>query len=130
MPDRMIQPAVLVAALLGIPFLIVAGTPTFGQPGAAEQAMPRMTSVDPLEGRPGDVISVTGERLEKALVAKVYLTDGKNDVLVEVLEQTATTIKFKIPVKAAPGRLAVMVLTAGREAKLIEQPVKVLVEER
>ena len=96
----------------------------------AEQAMPRMTSVDPPNGKRGDVISVTGENLQKDQVAKVYLTDGKNDVPVEVLEQTATTIKFKIPVKAAPGRLTVMVLTAGKDAKLIEQPVKVLVEEQ
>ncbi len=96
----------------------------------AEQAMPRMTSVDPLNGKRGDVISVTGENLQKDQVAKVYLTDGKNDVPVEVLEQTATTIKFKIPVKAASGRLTVMVLTTGKDAKLIEQPVKVLVEEQ
>lgn len=96
----------------------------------AEQAMPRMTSIDPLSGKRGDVISVTGENLQKDQVAKVYLTDGKNDVPVEVLEQTATTIKFKIPAKAAPGRLTVMVLTTGKDAKLIEQPVKVLVEEQ
>jgi len=95
----------------------------------AEQAMPRMTSVDPLNGKRGDVISVTGENLQKDQVAKVYLTDGKVDVPVEVVEQTATTIKFKIPMKAEPGRLTVMVLTTGKEAKLIEQPVKVLVEE-
>jgi hypothetical protein len=97
--------------------------------GYAPQAMPRMTSVDPQNGKKGDVIAVVGENLEKEQVAKVYLTDGKNDILVEVVEQTSTSIKFKIPVKAAPGRLALMVLTTGKDAKLIEQPVKVTIEE-
>lgn len=95
----------------------------------AQQAMPRMTSVDPLNGKKGDVIAVAGENLQKEAVAKVYLTDGKIDLPVEVVEQTATSIKFKIPAKAAAGRLILMVLTAGKDAKLIEQPVKVTVDE-
>jgi len=95
----------------------------------AQQPMPRMTSVDPLNGKVGDIIAVTGENLQKDAVAKVFLTDGKNDIPVEVSEQTATTIKFKIPVKAAPGRLTVMVLTTGKDAKYIEQPVKVTIDE-
>lgn len=97
--------------------------------GYAQQAMPRMTAVDPQNGKKGDVIAVVGENLEKEQVAKVYLTDGKNDIPVEVVEQTSTSIKFKIPVKATPGRLALMVLTTGKDAKYIEQPVKVTIEE-
>jgi hypothetical protein len=100
-----------------------------GTVALAQQAMPRMTSVDPLNGKTGDVIAVTGENLQKDTVAKVFLTDGKNDTPVEVTEQTATSIKFKIPVKAAPGRLTVMVLTTGKDAKYIEQPVKVTIDE-
>lgn len=95
----------------------------------AQQAMPRMTSVDPLNGKKGDVIAIVGENLHKDAVAKVYLTDGKNDILVEVTEQTATSIKFKIPMKVSAGRLTLMVLTTGKDAKLIEQPVKVTIDE-
>jgi hypothetical protein len=98
--------------------------------GYAQQSMPRMVSADPMNGRKGDVIAVTGENLQKDAVAKVYLTDGKNDYEVQVTEQTETSIKFKIPDKAAPGRLALMVLTTGKDAKYIEQPVKVTVEEQ
>ena len=99
--------------------------------GYAQQAMPRMTSVDPMNGKRGDVIAVTGENLQKDFVARVYLTDGKNDIPVEVVEQTATTVKFKIPMKAATGeRLTLMVLTTGKDAKYIEQPVKVLIDEQ
>jgi hypothetical protein len=94
----------------------------------AQQAMPRMVSVEPGNGKAGDVLAVAGENLQKDTVAKVYLTDGKNDIEVTITEQTDKEIKFKIPAKAT-GRLALMVLTAGKEAKLIEQPVKVQIDE-
>jgi hypothetical protein len=96
--------------------------------GWGQSAMPRMVSAEPQNGKAGDVIVVTGENLEKENVAKVYLTDGSKDTLVEVTEQNGTTIKFKIPAKAT-GRLALMVLTGGKDAKLIEQPVKITIEE-
>jgi len=97
----------------------------------AQQAMPRMTSVDPMNGKGGDVIAVTGENLQKDAVAKVFLTDGKNDIPVEVTEQNATTIKFKVPAKVPPGvRLTLMVLTTGKDAKYIEQPVKLQIDEQ
>ena len=92
----------------------------------AQQATPRMISVDPPNGKKGAVVAVTGENLQKDLVSKVYLTDGKNDLIVEVTEQTDTSIKFKIPAQAA-GRLALMILTAGKDAKYIEQPVKLTI---
>jgi len=95
----------------------------------AQQAMPRMSTVDPGNGKTGDVITVAGENLQKDQVAKVYLTDGTNDTPVEITEQNATSIKFKIPAKVKPGRLALMVLTTGKDAKLMEQPVKVQIDE-
>lgn len=108
-----------------VPLFMAAGFVAY-----AQQAMPRMTSVDPLNGKKGDLIAVTGENLQKEAVAKVFLTDGKNDIPVEVVEQTATSIKFKIPTKAEPGRLTLMVLTTGKDAKYIEQPVKVTIDEQ
>ncbi|MCZ2073882.1 MAG: hypothetical protein LC130_02620 [Bryobacterales bacterium] len=93
-----------------------------------QAAMPRMTSVEPANAKAGDTLSVAGENLEKANVAELYLTDGKNDLKVAVEEQTATGLKFKIPGSCKSGRFALMVLTGGKEPKLIEQPVKVTVE--
>jgi len=96
----------------------------------AQQPMPRMTTVDPMNGKQGDVIVVSGENLQKDFVAKLFLTDGKNDITCEIIEQTPTAIKFKIPAKAASGqRLTLMVLTTGKDAKYIEQPVKVSIDE-
>jgi hypothetical protein len=93
----------------------------------AQEAMPRMSSVEPTSGKMGDVIAVAGENLDKANVAKVYLTDGKNDVVCEITDQSATELKLKIPAKVT-GRMALMILTGGKEPKLIEQPVKVTIE--
>ena len=93
----------------------------------AQQPLPRMTSVEPGNGKAGDVLVVAGENLTKAQVTKVYLTDGKNDIEVQVTEQTATSLKFKVPAKAK-GRLALMIETPGKDAKQIEQPVKVTIE--
>jgi hypothetical protein len=91
--------------------------------------MPQMKGIAPGNGKAGDLVTVTGENLDKASVAKLYLTDGTNDIEVNIEGQDATTIKFKIPAKAKPGRLALMVLTRGKEPKLIEQPVKVTIDE-
>src|SRR5215467_10929394 len=93
----------------------------------AQDTMPRMSSVEPGNGKIGDVVTVAGENLDKANVTKVYLTDRKNDLECEVTEQTATAIKLKIPQKAT-GRMWIMILTGGKEAKLIEQPVKLTIE--
>jgi hypothetical protein len=87
-----------------------------------------MKIVEPGNGKAGDLLTVTGENLDKANVAKLYLTDGTHDIEVPMEEQVATSIKFKIPAKAK-GRLALMVLTRGKDPKLIEQPVKVMIDE-
>lgn len=105
-----------------VALLFAASLVLFGQ-----ETMPRMSSVDPTNGKTGDVVAVIGENLDKANVGKVYLTDGKNDAECEVTEQSATSIKFKIPAKIS-GRMALMILTVGKEPKLIEQPVKVTIE--
>jgi hypothetical protein len=103
--------------------LMAAGFAAWAQP-----AMPRMISVEPQNGKVGDVIAVSGENLAKGSVAKVYLTDDKTDLECSIVDQTDTAIKFKIPAKAA-GRLSLMVLTTGKDAKLIEQPVKVQIDQ-
>jgi hypothetical protein len=98
----------------------------------AQAGSPRMTSAEPDTGKRGDLITITGENLDKGHIAKLYLTDGgdgKNDVEVQITDQTETTIKFKIPPKAIAGRMALLILTKATPQQLIEQPVKVTVED-
>lgn len=92
------------------------------------ETMPRMTTVEPGTAKIGDLLVVAGEHLGKANVAQLYLTDGKNDLKVAVTDQTDASIKFKVPDTVKPGRFALMILTAGKDGKLIEQPVKVTIE--
>jgi hypothetical protein len=106
----------------------IAATMMFAHLTFAQEGMPRMTTVEPGNGKAGDVLAVAGENLSKPPVEKLYLTDGKLDVQVEVTEQTATSIKFKIPASAKAGRFSLMILTAGKDPKYIEQPVRVTVE--
>ena len=57
----------------------------------------RITSVDPMSGHAGDMIGAVGEGMDAANVEELYLTDGTNDIKVQMLEQTDKLIKFKIP---------------------------------
>jgi hypothetical protein len=107
----------VLAALLFIAFMLSAQAP-----------FPRMTSVDPATAKAGAEVTVAGENLEKANIAEVYLSDGEKDLKVQVTEQTATSMKIKVPDTIKPGRFGLVVLTTTKPAKLIDQPVKLTIE--
>jgi len=88
-----------------------------------------MISVEPASAKNGADVTVSGENLDKANVAEVYLTDGQNDTKVEIIEQAAATIKIRVPASMKPGRFGLVVLTASKPQRLIEQPVKLTVEQ-
>jgi hypothetical protein len=94
----------------------------------AQATVPQMKSVDPDTAKSGDVLTVVGENLDRANVADVFLTDGKNDYKATITAQETGSLKMKVPDSAKPGRLALMILTKGKDQKLIEQPVKVTIE--
>jgi hypothetical protein len=94
----------------------------------SQLSMPMMRSVEPGSGKVGDVLLIQGENLGAETVASLYLTDGKIDTKLVIVEQTPTSLKFRIPPEARPGRFALMVLTRGKDAKYIEEPVKITVE--
>jgi hypothetical protein len=97
----------------------------------AQAPMPRCTTVDPATGKIGDEVTVTGENLDKANVAELRLapSTGGNEVKVVISEQTATTIKFKVPTAVKPGRHALVTVSKRIPRDLeIEQPVKLTIE--
>lgn len=115
-----------ISLVIILPLLLVAMA---APPLMAQEAIPRCSTVEPANGKVGTEIVVTGENIGKELVAKLYLTDGKNDIELPIGEHTATTIKTKIPAAAKVGeRYKLMILTKGKEPKLIEQPVRFEVE--
>ena len=92
------------------------------------QGMPRMNSVEPSNVKAGAEVTVNGENLDKNTVTEIYITDGKNDIRLEIMEQSAAAIKFRVPSATKTGKFNLMLLTSGAEPKLIEQPVKLMVE--
>jgi hypothetical protein len=89
---------------------------------------PVMRSVSPDTVKAGDIATVTGEYLDKSRVADLFLTSSQKDVKVQILEQSATSIKFKVPNNMAAGRYTLSVMLVDIEPKLIEEPVRLTVE--
>ena len=86
-------------------------------------AVPRITSVAPDAVAPGGSAVAKGSDLGEGSVDSLYLTAGGSDVEVEITEQTADAISFKIPGSAEMKRYRLMVLTGGAGAAYMEQPV-------
>ena len=87
---------------------------------SAFQGFPKCTAVDM------DTVNATCENVNKTTVADMYLTDGKDDTKVAVMERSADKIKFTVP-RIKPGRYHLALLTANK-ASMIEQPVALTVE--
>lgn len=89
---------------------------------------PVMRAVTPDTVKAGDIATVTGEYLDKSRVADLFLTSSQKDVKAQILEQSATSIKFKVPNNIAAGRYTLSVMLVDIEPKLIEEPVRLTVE--
>lgn len=93
---------------------------------AGFEGMPHCSAVDPDTAKTGDKVDATCQNADKTTFAELYLTDGKNDVKVAIMEQAGDKIKFQVP-SIKPGRYHLMFLTANK-ASMIEQPVVLTVE--
>ena len=82
--------------------------------------------MDPDTAKTGDTVNATCENVTKSTVADLYLTDGKDDTKIAVMEHTDDKIKFQVP-RIKPGRYHLAFLTANK-ASMIEQPVALTVE--
>jgi hypothetical protein len=103
---------------------------SFGLALSSQAQVPQMNKVQPESGKVGSVLRVHGLYLGKEKVEEVYLTDHTFDMMVKVLDQNEDSIEFRIPPSAKPGRLQLLVKTAGKKPILLEQPVYVTVEEK
>jgi hypothetical protein len=101
----------------------------FGLAGALSAQTPQMNDVQPNGGKVGAVLRIHGISLGKAKVDEVYLSDHTLDMKVKVLDQKDDTIEFRIPPSVKPGRLQLVVKTAGKQPLILEQPVYITVEE-
>ncbi len=93
--------------------------------GDAPRAL--IQSVNPMDVHPGDTVVAEGTLLGKKYVLDLYLTNGTDDVKVEVLSQTDTAITFKVP-KDLNGRYRLMIMTNTVEPKFVEQPCRINIQ--
>jgi hypothetical protein len=91
--------------------------------------VPQMNSVSPGSGKVGAVVRAHGVFLGRDKVEGVYLSDHTLDMMVKVLTQSDDSIEFRIPPSVKPGKLQLVIKTAGKQAYLLEQPFYVTVEE-
>ena len=83
--------------------------------------------MDPDTAKTGDTVNATCENVNKSTVADMFLTDGKDDTKVAIMEHVEDKIRFQVP-RIKPGRYHLAFLTANK-ASMIEQPVALTVEE-
>jgi hypothetical protein len=93
-----------------------------------EEVRALIQSVNPMDAKAGDEIVASGTNLGKKFILELYLTNGKDDVKVDMLKQVDNEITFKVP-KGINGRYRLMIMTNAIEPKFVEQPVRVNVEE-
>jgi hypothetical protein len=112
------------SVLLFVLFLTALLAATAAETGGTRdpRPTPMMSSVEPASGRSGDVLKVSGIYLDASFVRELYVTAGGVDVKAEIVEQSATVIRFKIPAEAKPGRHCLTVLTTEEPPTLLEQP--------
>jgi hypothetical protein len=97
-------------------------------PDLKGQSMPMMRTVEPYSAKVGAEVVVSGENLGKEMIAEVYLGSGGKNTKVEVTSQADKELKFKVP-DTKPGPYRVVVLTKGAEPAMIEEPVRLVVEQ-
>jgi hypothetical protein len=91
--------------------------------------VPQMNSVAPDSGKVGTVLRAHGVFLGRDKVEGIYLSDHTLDMMVKVLNQSDNVIEFRIPPSVKPGKLQLVIKTAGKEVYLLEQPLYVTVQE-
>jgi len=83
--------------------------------------------LEPDSGSPGDVIIAYGVNLDSSRVEDLSLTDGNGHALVTIVQQSETSIRFRIPAMLTKGRYTLVIHPAGRYTTSIEQPVTLTV---
>ena len=119
---RIFKWGVVVLVLLGGVKLVLSATDPEVLP------TPVTRTVSPETVKAGEIATVSGEYLDKSRVADLFLTNDQGDIKVQILEQSASEIKFRLPAKVAPGRYKLLILLNDIEPKLIEEPARLTVE--
>jgi hypothetical protein len=81
-----------------------------------------MDQVIPAEARAGTTVTVIGYALDPAHIQELYLVDGRGAYQAEILSDSGTTLRFRVPEKIPAGWMQIAI-KAPDKAGLIEQMV-------
>ena len=116
------------ALLMSVLLLLSAFAFAAVDPKAEPLPTPLMRTVEPYTAKVGTEVLVSGDNLSTKCVAEVYLMANNKNTKVEVTSQTEKEIKFKVPA-VKPGSYKIVVLLKSADPTLIEEPVRLVVEE-
>jgi Ca-activated chloride channel family protein len=85
----------------------------------------RIVGVEPRFARTGGLVTLSGNGLDRSNIASLFLTDAARTVAAEMVEQSTTEIRFKVPAQTEAGpwregeerphRWSIMLQTTGGE---------------
>ena len=112
--------AVAVFVAVAVPVLFAANS---------DDAVPLMRRAEPAIVKAGEAVTVYGQALDRSKVADVMLTTEGLQIEVEVLEQTESFIRFRVPAEVNTGRYYPAVLMV-KESMVLVQPLFITVQSR
>ncbi len=117
----------LISLMAAVVFAAVAGPVLFA--ANSDETIPLMRRAEPAIVKAGETVTVFGQALDRSKVSDVMLTAEDKQIPVEVLEQTESFIRFRVPANLEPGRYYPAVLMA-KESMVLVQPVILTVQAR
>ena len=113
---------------VAIAFLFFSAPSSGVDPKDSKTRTPLMRTVEPYKASAGDLVTIVGDNLDKPRIAEVYVSDGKVNIPVKIVEQEEKKLVIKLPQKIEPGRYSFVVMIADTPPMLIEEPVKINIE--
>jgi hypothetical protein len=108
-------------------FLVVLIFGVINRPRPSE---PLITAIEPPTGAPGEIMTALGLDIGTSRVAEIYLVSADTRRKVQIVSQSRTAIRFRIPAEVRRGRLTLAVKTTDVPSRWIEQPTSVLVHDQ
>lgn len=102
--------------------VVAAGIMTRRHAGA-----PLITAAEPPIALPGEIVTALGREIGESRVAEIQLASAQGRWKAEIVSQSRSAIRFKIPKQVEPGRLLLVIKTADDPPQWIEQPASLVV---
>ena len=89
---------------------------------------PVMKAISPGSAKANEIVTITGDNLGKELVNELYLSDRTAKTKVNIVSETNSELKFKVPSGLKSGKYWIVVLVNQEEPTEMEQAVQLVVK--